>query len=306
MPTDPLWLAEVFKESPYMFIKEWSAEDWVALLVAVLVVAWARSRLAPDLAVAGLLTAVLAVAVLAVAGSVAVYYTPFALILQGQPFRALWLLQAMAVLLAMAMARDLWSRGDGPWRGAAVLLIWYMGDGTSSRTALGLTLLFPLAAAWLRGTARAPRDPGWLWRSLAVSLLAAEVLDLGSEFTSFGPTRPLYAGLLDRSTLTYLALATIPPACAHAPGPRRPRDRRAVGGYRAGVSSRRLDGLHRCPGLLVPVPGSGPSRDRGAGRRRGGPVPAGVSGRVRRESVAVRRRSTGRPATSISSGTTWG
>jgi hypothetical protein len=211
MPTDHFWVTEVAIRSPYMFINEWSGEDWVALLVAVLVAAWARYRLSSDPAVAGLLTAVLVVTALAVAGSLAVYYAPFALILQGQPFRAVWLIQALAVLLAMAMARDLWSRGDGPWRGAAVALIWYMGDGSSFRAGLGLTLVFPVVAAWLRGTARTPRDPGWLWRSLAVSLLAAEILDVGVELTSYERTTASLAGLVDRSTLMCRALTIVPP-----------------------------------------------------------------------------------------------
>jgi hypothetical protein len=213
MPTDPFWLTEVAIRAPYMFINERSRDDWVALLVPVLGVLGARWWLSPEPAVRRLFTAVLAVTALAVVGSLAVYYAPFILILQGQPFRAVWLIQVLAVLLTMALARGLWSRGDGLWRGAAVLLIWYMADGSPFRTGLGLTLVFPVAAAWLRRTARVPRDPGWLWRSLALSFLVAEVLDLGIELTSFGRTSGTLAGLLDESTLTYRALTTITPVC---------------------------------------------------------------------------------------------
>lgn len=211
-PTDPTWLREVALTSPYMFLDEWLARDWGMILVALLVLAWARARLSPDRAVTDLCAAVLAVTAMAIAGSVVVRLAPFALILQGQPFRALWLLQALAIPLALPMARDLWSRGGGSWRAAAVVLLWCVGCGSVTSSAGAVVLILPGVAAWCRGLGRTPRDRGWLWRSLAISLAADVLLKLAFDLTISGRMRTVYAGLLDPSTLAYMPLTAVPAA----------------------------------------------------------------------------------------------
>jgi hypothetical protein len=168
---NPAWKAEVRRALPCLLGTQWEVGDWLGVLVGqgVVVLAWwCWPGSVPGR------TFVLALAVvtfLGIVGTVLVCYLPYALLLQGQPFRVLWLAQTLEVPLALVLARQAWPH---PWRRIlAVLLLGYLAgmsmDAYSVRVALVLALLlvvllrFRWRADWSRGA----------WLSLAGGMAGA-------------------------------------------------------------------------------------------------------------------------------------
>ena len=184
---DDEWLGALRKMTPYLFTDQWTLLDWqrVAVPLSTLAIAWIAlpasstrdlARLLLLLATAGTL-----VALLASGGA------PVILLIQGQPWRWLWLARALAVLLLVPLAATLWSRGL-PGRATLALLgvAWF-----GAEDALGLeAALCAVLAAGL-----ALRPPGawrhWPWIALALAALAAAAI---YNLVGLGTTLPLAVG----------------------------------------------------------------------------------------------------------------
>jgi hypothetical protein len=120
-PFDPQWLSLVTSGAWYLFLWQWKLADWahVALSIAVLALGASTSSVpvVRKLCLATVLTAACSLAVcwfyLDVLHSV--------LFTQMQPWRWLWLVASLAVLLLPVIIRDCWRIGP-PGRTAVVLL----------------------------------------------------------------------------------------------------------------------------------------------------------------------------------------
>ena len=117
--------------------------------------------------------ALVAVTALGIVGSVLVCYFPYALLLQGQPFRVLWLVQTLQAPLAVLAARNWWTSGRRGARPAAVLLVGYLALGglPGGRELVLCLILFLCVGQFLRVT-RSTWKADWVWLCLAWALVA--------------------------------------------------------------------------------------------------------------------------------------
>jgi hypothetical protein len=174
---DPDWLAVVSIRCPHLFGSEWTPGDWVNVLVATFIILAAWPYFGGDRRTSAFLGALLAVTLLGSVGMLLVCWFPYALLIQGQPFRVLWLVQAMQVPLAVFLAGIWWARGRTGPRVAAVLLLGYLGGGglpDGMELMLGLFLFLTLAQV-LRIT-RSRWRADWVWPSLAGAVAGTAAL----------------------------------------------------------------------------------------------------------------------------------
>lgn len=167
---DPAWMAEVRAVNSYAFPDEWSAADWSRIgirglavgLAAVLLPGPRRRRLA---ALVGLVAAAgLVIAVIAP-------YRPYTLLLQGQAYRALWLLEWLAFPFAFALAGGWWASGRPDRRLAAVgLVASLIAPNLLDELSRPFLLAVPVALLAVRG-----KRPDWLATGLAAGLAVAVV-----------------------------------------------------------------------------------------------------------------------------------
>lgn len=174
---DDAWRQTIMHASPFNFPSQWAPQDWWALawqLTVLGTVAWhwrtaepAKSRL---LAVLGLVT------VAAIFGTVCAEELPYALLLQGQPYRALWILAFLHVALVFWLFVDFAQQTSLGHQLAACGLLAYL----ATTNVLAVEMLFPLtafafAALLLRGLEKEPRDAKWLPHSLHVGIVVGGI-----------------------------------------------------------------------------------------------------------------------------------
>jgi hypothetical protein len=209
---DANWLQVIRNAATYNFPGAWSADDWIRTTMAIglpIVAAMTldRHRLRN---VRFLLTASFAgtIGLLAmiVAGRLA-----YRLLLQGQPYRVLWILQLLEIPLALWLASRLWT-ADWSRRLAAVLLVAAVGFSGLLGLEAGLSFFACCACLALFQRPRSV-DPSGEW--IATSVVAG--LAAGCLLAAFAR-----AWLLVRSTTDLLS--TFDPGMylglfGNAPGP---------------------------------------------------------------------------------------
>ncbi len=119
---DPAWLEVMHRRNGFLFLKDWPQKAWfgAALPVTTLVIA--------ALIVRGRLRIVVAAALVGAAANLATSFIfgdllGSLLIVQLQLWRVLWIVQALAVLLAPVVAVELWTTGRRDARLSMVLLL---------------------------------------------------------------------------------------------------------------------------------------------------------------------------------------
>lgn len=121
---DAEWFAAVARANPYQVPRWWLPADWLRTTVACAVV-----YLVLDLVecpnARRLLALVLAAAVLGLAGTVVACQLPYALPIQAQSYRVLWLLQLVHVPCGFVLIQRWWQEESLPRRLAAALLLGY-------------------------------------------------------------------------------------------------------------------------------------------------------------------------------------
>lgn len=174
---DDTWRDIILRASNFNFVSEWTTYDWLNVAMCLLVVgaaAWSsrhdNPRLAKFLAMAVL------VAVAGVVGMALAECLPYALLLQGQPYRALWILKVLEVPFAFWLAFKLVKVPQ--WWGpiCAVVPLWSIGLSMD----LALEWLFPLFFLPLlivryRGLEPKPLVDDWWARSLVGCLVMGSV-----------------------------------------------------------------------------------------------------------------------------------
>ncbi|HEY8506162.1 MAG TPA: hypothetical protein VIL46_16365, partial [Gemmataceae bacterium] len=173
---DPEWKELVRRSTPYNFVPEWYAADFARIGLAAAVVAAFALR-TPKRTAGRMAGAVVAVALLGLLGTALAGRLPYALLLQGQPHRALWLLQVVQVPAAAWLAVRLWKSESPAARTLAVGVPAAVGfrdwNGT---TLLWLAALVPAWAVLCRGLAARPRSPRWRETALAGAVVSVVVL----------------------------------------------------------------------------------------------------------------------------------
>ncbi|MGC8642335.1 MAG: hypothetical protein ACP5XB_20940 [Isosphaeraceae bacterium] len=120
---DTFWLEQSRWVGPYLFGTEWAAVDWLRACATLGVVVLARWSLPWPPRAQLFMTALVVVTVLGIVGTLAACALPYALLVQGQPFRILWLSQVLATPLALALAWSWWRRGDSRHRAGSFCLL---------------------------------------------------------------------------------------------------------------------------------------------------------------------------------------
>jgi len=106
---DPHWHDIVGRRCPYILPTTWSVMDWWEIAYSLVVVVFGCAYL--DRHRATVMRLVILLALAAVVGSLATEAYPYALLLQGQPYRSLWLLQFFALPLGVLVTSRLWQKG---------------------------------------------------------------------------------------------------------------------------------------------------------------------------------------------------
>lgn len=147
---DPVWFRLDWLTAPYLLLTKWSVTDWTGVLLtfatlAVGVISLDRERIARSLALTALVIGAAGLALTALGGD----WLHIIVIVQGQPWRWLWLSRAVATLLLPLIGVQLWRRG--PLSRAALLLL-LAAYPEQSQAGLSVFVLAPLAvlAASLR------------------------------------------------------------------------------------------------------------------------------------------------------------
>ena len=164
---DAEWRGILEERSPHLFLRDWPVADWARVAWSFIVTALALRSLDGD--ARRLAVCVSAVAVLGLATSaIAVDAWGIALVASAQPWRALWLLQFLAIVLVpVAMAG--WWRAGPAGKSASLLLA---ASCCFGRDELGWALALSLLACACATIARS--QVAWIGeRALRVLALAA-------------------------------------------------------------------------------------------------------------------------------------
>lgn len=119
---DDTWLQIIHRRSVFLFIRDWSADDWARTLLPLGVLAVAAigpsARSVRVFSTAALITAVAGIALSLVGGDL----LRIVVILQAQTWRWSWLAEVIAVLLLPLICRDCW-KANALARVSALLLV---------------------------------------------------------------------------------------------------------------------------------------------------------------------------------------
>src|SRR5439155_7390355 len=121
-PLDPVWMRIIAARSPQVLPTLWPLSSWgpIAVHAATLV-------LAAQLADARLRRLILAALIVAAAGTALAAAAPSVLVVQLQPWRALWLVGVLAAALFPFCAAGLWTRGGATRLALALLALAWIG-----------------------------------------------------------------------------------------------------------------------------------------------------------------------------------
>jgi hypothetical protein len=177
---DSEWREAVRRANPYNFPSEWAGADWGHLLAALGIATAACAGAIRERSVKLLVRCIAAVAIAGVVINVVASRLPYALPIQGQGYRWLWLLQYLEAPLGLLLIRSWWQQGTLVGRVAAVILVAYLGALVSDRSAFLALLPCVAAAAWFVTTA--PGSPAK--HSAFVACLLAVAWLTGYEITA--------------------------------------------------------------------------------------------------------------------------
>jgi hypothetical protein len=168
---DPEWLLIIREVSPYALVGEWIVIDWVRTAVALGFVAGAGLVLRHDAPQrAWVFLGVALIAALGVAATAVAVHSSYRLLIQAQPYRALWMAHALAIPAALILARHAWRRGRSSRIVAVlVLAVAFTADFTVYELLLPLVILIPTLLVRRRRGSQGPE-------SVATALATSVVL----------------------------------------------------------------------------------------------------------------------------------
>lgn len=209
---DEGWREMIRVASSFNFPSEWDLRDWINIALCGLglgagVVCFYRS----EAAASSRFCAVAAfVGLAAVLGTMIAATLPYALLFQGQPYRALWILKVLQVPLCAMLVVRLWSTGDLLPRVAAFLIAAFFLTTTGIPLEAFLPLLFfPVAVLAYRGLESTPRYADWFTRSVVSSVVAGGVCWAAYKEWLIVTNADQILDRFDVSTLVYMMLANL-------------------------------------------------------------------------------------------------
>jgi len=161
---DDDWRGCITAACPITVPTEWERADWVRIGVGFGVVCGLALFRGPEdgrLLRFGLMAA--GAGALGLIGSLLACRLPYALLIQGQAFRALWLLRLLEAPIAIQLALNLWRQGDALGRVVALAIAAYIAEielAPAILAAAALALLFLIL-----------HRPGGLWAGAAYGLV---------------------------------------------------------------------------------------------------------------------------------------
>ncbi len=212
---DDAWRDSIHRVNPYHFPLDWTANDWLRIILSFVVVLTAAHLLRAEAPVRRLLLTMSGVAAVGLAGGIAACFLPYALPLQGQPYRCLWPLELALYPLGFLTARRLWAARHLRARLAALALLAYLND-TAWNGPLPLLLLscaaFIGVAVW-RGMSAQPRVRDWPLRAAVCAVVLALPLWTAIKLGLVVALRQQLAALLDPVEMLQLVASLIDPLC---------------------------------------------------------------------------------------------
>lgn len=212
---DDAWRDNVHCVNPYNFPFDWTANDWLRIILSFVVVLTATHILLENGAVRRLLLTMSAVAAVGLAGGIVACFLPYALPLQGQPYRCLWPLELALYPLGFLTAHRLWATRHLMARLAALGLLAYLND-TAWDSPITLLLLSSAGLfgiiVW-RGMSVQPRVRDWPVRAAVFALGLALPLWTAIKLGQIVVLRRQLAALLHPIEVLELMTALVDPLC---------------------------------------------------------------------------------------------
>jgi hypothetical protein len=179
-PFDATWLGLALDSTPYLLLSQWGPRDWCHLAVPVAVLAIGAiespSSVARRLCRAALITAASSVIVMLIYCDLlhVVIFT------QVQPWRWLWLVQVLAVVLLPVIAHDCWQNGL-PGRTALILLLgaWALRDDPATL----ITALLAVASVAAASRLAHQRQARMIFLGACALLIVALAINLAAKFS---------------------------------------------------------------------------------------------------------------------------
>lgn len=179
-PMDGTWRRYIVVANEYIDPSEWFARDWLRIVIAFAITIMARQQLCYSASVRRCLDAIMFVALVGLVGAAVATHLPYALPIQGQQYRAVWLLQFIQIPLAVSLLRHMWWSGSSYARPGAVALGIVLAVGTMTMNGIqiassaGVLLLCRYGGNF--GRREAGVRPGWgasmLWGFGLVACIA--------------------------------------------------------------------------------------------------------------------------------------
>ncbi len=212
---DDAWKDIVHRSSPYLFPLDWMADDWLRIVLSFAVVLTAIRHWGTGDPVRRLLTAMIGVAAVGLVGTVVACFLPYALPLQGQPYRWLWPLELTLFPLGFLMIRQLWATQYGVARLIALGLLGYLNgfswDNPEFLLLAASTILFGIVV-W-RGLSSQPYDPDWKVRAAIFALISSFTLWTALKLGLIAFHWQQLNSLLEPVEMQMLVTALIDPLC---------------------------------------------------------------------------------------------
>jgi hypothetical protein len=173
---DFAWKDAVLAANYYAAPFEWEVVDWFRIATAFAIVTTYRQRLTRRDSVRRVLDAILIVGSAAVVGGVIAPMLPYALPLQGQPYRALWILQLAQLPLLVELGRAGLRSSQTSERLLSVLLVgsFLIGSMTFLQNVCGMLVTGCVIVGGARTDAQQPRfNRNLLLASMAIGVALA-------------------------------------------------------------------------------------------------------------------------------------
>ncbi len=214
-PMDDTWRENVHRTGPYLFPLDWAADDWLRIILSFTVVLATVRHLWDDEPIRRVLIAMSGVAAVGLAGGIVACFLPYALPLQGQPYRWLWPLELSLYPLGFVLMRHLWATQQGTARLATLGLLAHLNNlpwdnAVCLLLVLGVGLLGVVVQ---RGLSSQPKVPDWAVRAGILALAVILPLWTAIKLGLIASHSQQFYSLLEPVEILTLLTAVIDPLC---------------------------------------------------------------------------------------------
>jgi hypothetical protein len=170
---DDVWRQSIKQASPFNFTSLWDWSDWLSLAFQFAIlgtVVWKLRQVDADKA--RFLIMLMIVSLAGAVGAIVAEQLPYALLFQGQPYRALWMLAFLHLGFVFWLCGEWSKHASLLGQLAGCVLLAYLCCVNAWVTEYMLPVLFfPVLAVAARGLDKKPHHPAWLMQSIQLSLV---------------------------------------------------------------------------------------------------------------------------------------